>query len=150
MMVLWPWQLAPPSNLDHARRGRSPPLVPMLSRGHFGKERNRAKWPDSLPARLEHPLCSLSLSLSFFASRRTTPRSSTTTLPKKEARTSATSETQETNISVWVCHFGQLKRARLFSYSTLAILLSPEILSVVVRDGRDCIAHTFSLRLRNT
>jgi hypothetical protein len=32
---------------------------------------------------------------------------------------SATSETQETNISVWVCHFGQLKRARLLSYSTL-------------------------------
>ena len=31
---------------------------------------------------------------------------------------SATSETQETNISVWVCHFGQLKRARLLSYST--------------------------------
>ena len=89
MMVLWPWQLAPPSNLDHAGRGRSPPLVPMLSRGHLGKERNRAKWPDSLPARLEHPLCSLSLSLSFFASRRATPRSSTTTLPKKEARTSA-------------------------------------------------------------
>ena len=63
IVVLWPLQVATPSNLDHAGRGKSSPLVPMLFQPQLDERRNHARVPASQSPRLQHPHCCLTLFL---------------------------------------------------------------------------------------